>query len=484
MSLLLVNSNRMRPPIAPIGLDYVGSAARGAGIDARLVDLCLEPDGAGALRQAVAACEPRLVGISFRNSDDSFWPTAASFVSQLAALVAAVRGLTAAPIVLGGVGNSVFAAELLERAGADFGIRGDGERALIELWRELTGSRRAPRLERVPGLLWRRRAGGIAANPPAWEAPPAVPSARDFVDNRAYFRLGGQAGFETKRGCARCCSYCVEREAKGDRHRLRDPRDVAAEVARLAAQGVDVLHTCDSEFNLPREHALAVCAELERHGLGDRVRWYAYAAVLPFDGELARAMRRAGCAGVNFGADSAWPQMLDVYAQPHRGADLERAVRLCREHDMAVMLDLLLGGPGETRASVRHTIEFVKRIDPDCAGAALGLRLYPRTPLARRLETEGALEANPGIRRRYGGPIDLCQPTYYISPLLGAAPAAYVRELVEGDIRFFEPLDDPAEAASTAPGSDYNYSDNDLLAQAIAAGARGAYWHILRRLRG
>ena len=59
----------------------------------------------------------------------------------------------------------------------------------------------------------------------------------------------------------------------------RMPADVGEDtthVDRAPAhrQGVDVLHLCDSEFNIPAEHAMAVCQEIIARGLGDRVRWY------------------------------------------------------------------------------------------------------------------------------------------------------------------------------------------------------------------
>ena len=259
---------------------------------------------------------------------------------------------------------------------------------------------------------------------------------------------------------------------------------MADEFESLAAQGIDVLHLCDAEFNIPADHARAVCEELIRRGLGERVRWYAYLAVVPFDAELARAMRRAGCVGINFTGDSASPAMLQTYRQPHGRDDLAEAVRLCRAEGIAVMIDLLLGGPGETPQSVRETIEFVRRIGPDCAGAALGVRLYPGTAMADVVAAEGPLATNPAIHRRYAGPIDLVRPTFYVSPALGPQPARLVRELIDGDPRFFAPVDhEPDSETAAAPSTDHNYNDNQALVDAIAAGARGAYWDILRRMR-
>ena len=144
-----------------------------------------------------------------------------------------------------------------------------------------------------------------------------------------------------------------------------------------------------------------------------------------------------------------------------------------------MMLDLLLGGPGETPETVAESIAAIKQIGPDCAGAALGLRIYPGTPVESVIAAEGPMEDNPNIRRRYQGAIDLLQPTFYIARALGDRPAALVRELIGDDPRFFPPQDDEANDSDATAG-DHNYSDNQELVQAIAAGARGAYWDLLR----
>ena len=507
--LLLINVNRMVPPIAPVALDYIAGAVRRSCHEVSVLDLCFAPDPSAALVESLARQQPELIGISFRNLDDCFWPGTAWFLPALVDTIRTVRNHSRAPIVLGGIGFSVCADRILSFAGADFGVRGDGEHSVNELLTELRGDRR---FDRVDGLLW-RDGGYIRANRPAWPAHLTVPSDRGAVDNARYFRTGGQVGVETKRGCNRACVYCAERLAKGPSLRLRDPREVADEVESLLAQGIDVLHLCDSEFNIPLDHAEAVCNELISRSMGDRVRWYTYMAAVPLNAALVRAMRRAGCVGINFTSDSASPQMLMSYGQIHRPEDLARAVCLCRSEGIAVMLDLLFGGPGETRKTAAETIDFVRSVNPDCAGAALGIRVYANTPIETILAKQGSLDGNPGIRRHYDGPVDLLKPTFYVSPALGDHPAVEIRELIAGDSRFFEPADDlllkpptgaeagnpsPLEApkAHTAelgdspplerradPYADYNYNDNRTLMKAIENGARGAYWDILRRLR-
>ncbi len=474
--LTLINTNRMVPAIGPIGMDYVAAAVEQAGIEVEILDLALVEKPDMAMKEYFAAREPELVGISFRNADDCFWPSADWFVPGLKEVIQNLRDLTEAPIVLGGVGYSIFPRQILKYTNADFGVWGDGEAGLPALAHQLRGSRR---LTDVPGLVWQEN-DAIRCNPPSWPDPISLGTARRFIDNLSYFQRGGQCGLETKRGCNRKCIYCADPLAKGNKPRLRDPSQVADEFQSLLSQGIDVLHLCDAEFNVPGDHAYAVCAELSRRCLGDKIRWYTYMSPSPFDAKLAEAMARAGCVGVDFTGDSACESMLRTYGQRHRSKDLAEAVRLCRANGMAVMIDLLLGGPGETTQTVRETIDFIKKIDPDCAGAALGMRIYPGTAMERMVAEEFQAGHDNNIRRKYTGPIDLLKPTFYISSALGERPAELVRDIIGGDERFFEPA---VEVAEDDDAANYNYNENLPLTQAIRNGARGAYWHILRKLR-
>jgi len=473
--LTLINVNRMKPAIGPIGLDYIACSGRQAGIETDILDLCFTEDISLALRQYFANHNPLLIGISLRNSDDCFWPSGQWFIPDLAEIIKFLRGTTDAPIVLGGVGFSIFPQRILEYTEADFGIHGDGEKAIISLLRELRESRN---FEKVEGLMWHEQ-GKLRTNKPAWPKQLSLPVSREAVDNKRYFNEGAQCGLETKRGCNRQCIYCADPLAKGTQSRLRTPTEVADEVQALLNHRIDVLHLCDAEFNIPRQHAIDICNELIDRRLGEKLQWYTYMAVLPFDAELAEAMRKAGCVGINFTGDSAAASMLEKYRQLHRRKDIASAVKLCRDNNIKVMIDLLLGGPGETPQTVKETIDFIKEVSPDCAGAALGIRIYPGTEMARIVESEG-LENNQNIRRNYETDVDFFRPTFYISSALGQQAAELVRDIIAGDQRFFEPM--PEKQSNDTP-TDHNYNDNTQLVEAIEKGARGAYWDILHQLR-
>lgn len=473
MRVLLVNTNRMKPAIAPIGLDYLADAVVDAGHEAWLLDLCFSQDVESDIAAGTRQFGPDVIGVTIRNTDDCYFSGGAFFVPEIKKMVEAIRAASNVPVVLGGVGFSVAPEAVLEFVGGNYGIAGPGEHSFVRLLAALD-SRLG--LESVPSLLY-RDGDAILRNPGnASLAEAHFPRRRQLPDNARYFREGGQIGFETKRGCNMNCIYCAEPGAKGRRVHLRPPAMIADEVKRLVAQGIDHFHTCDCEFNIPGNHAKDVCRAIVAADLGEKIRWYAYCSIVPFDAEMAGLMRAAGCVGIDFGADSANDEMLRRLGHDFASDDLKRTADLCHEHGIVFMYDLLVGSIGETRETIQETIDFMRAIDADCVGVSMGVRLYEDTQIARNVLAQGDISANPGV---YGAKTDnphFLKPVHYVSPAVGADIVDYLYELVGGDSRFFLPSNKRAD-------SNYNYNDNSILVDAIRGGARGAYWDILRRMR-
>lgn len=471
MRILLVNTNRMKPACAPIGIDYVADSLIEAGHDPRLLDLCFSDEVRADIKAAVCDFDPHLIGLTVRNTDECYM-SGAFFLPFVNEVIECLREHSDAPIVMGGVGFSVMPEAVMRFCRPDYGIAGEGEEAFPRLVKAI-GARL--NLNDIPNLLYWEGAM-LRRNPTRYAALDDLPRTRSFLDNALYFREGGQAGFETKRGCDMKCIYCADPVSKGRHVRLRTPKHVVDELKLLLAQGVDHFHTCDCEFNVPGDHAKDICREIISSGIADKVRWYAYCSVTPFDDEMADLFARAGCAGIDFGADSAHDEMLKRLGRAFRREDLARTADLCHKHGIPFMYDLLIGGPGETRETVRQTIEFMRRIDADCVGLSMGVRIYDGTPMADYIRSLGDVASNPDIYGVKEDNPDFMRPIFYVSPDLGENIASIVSELVAGDPRFFVPSREEAD-------SNYNYNDNAVLVRAIADGARGAYWDILRRMR-
>jgi hypothetical protein len=210
-----------------------------------------------------------------------------------------------------------------------------------------------------------------------------------------------------------------------------------------------------------------VCKEIIHRDLGDKLRWYAYCSPVPFSGELAKLMRRAGCVGINFGVDNGDEEMLRQLRRSFTPDDILKASHSCKEAGIAVMLDLLLGSPGETKESIIRTIELMRRVRPDRVGVSLGVRVYSGTELANLVMPEELREGLVGG----DGPLE---PLFFIEPRIAPFAFELLDELIGDDRRFF--FFDPSR-----PGRNYNYNANQLLVDAVRKGYRGAYWDILRR---
>ncbi|HEY91373.1 MAG TPA: radical SAM protein [Dehalococcoidia bacterium] len=465
---LLINTNVIRPPVSPIGLEYAGESLVTAGLPVRVLDLVFETDWRLALANVIKAEDPLLVGLTVRNTDDCSFTTRRSFLPWISEFVSEVRRLTGAFILLGGVGFSVMPEAVLRLTGADAGIYGDGEETLPALVKCLMDGKN---ITHLPNLVYREGESIMRNHRVNADLRKIPPHRRDLFNNRKYEEQGAMVGIETTRGCPDRCIFCADVVAKGSTVRLRPPAAIVQEIRNLLAQGVSWFHTCDSEFNRTTDHVKNICRAIIEGGLGDSIQWYAYCSPVPFDSKMASLMKRAGCKGINFGVDSLSNEQLIRLGRGHTVSDVEETVKTLKKYDLNYMFDLLVGGPGETPETVRTTIDSVRRLGIPLTGIAAGMRVYPGTPLAQCV-TEGTIKE--GLYP--DGETGLHEPVFYMSPGLGNDALQLIHKMVSGDQRFLF-------LASPSDEDNYNYADDDALSDAIRQGARGAFWDIISRNR-
>jgi len=108
MRVALVNTNQIKPPIAPIGLDYLAEALNTDGHQIEILDLCWVDDWSSAISSFFNEKDFELVGVTLRNTDDCAFTSRQSFLGEFIKMVNTIRKHTDALIVLGGVGFSVM----------------------------------------------------------------------------------------------------------------------------------------------------------------------------------------------------------------------------------------------------------------------------------------------------------------------------------------------------------------------------------------
>jgi radical SAM superfamily enzyme YgiQ (UPF0313 family) len=161
----------------------------------------------------------------------------------------------------------------------------------------------------------------------------------------------------------------------GHAWRKRSADDVAAEMAKAKKYWPEVREFFfdDDTFNIQKARTVELCAKLKPLGL----TWSCTSRVTT-DYETLKAMKEAGCRLLIVGFESGDPQILKNIK---KGATLERArqfVKDCRKLGLAVHGDFILGLPGETKETIRRTIDFAKELNVETIQVSVA-HAYPGT---------------------------------------------------------------------------------------------------------
>ncbi|RPJ32804.1 MAG: radical SAM protein [Verrucomicrobiaceae bacterium] len=407
--VLLVNFNEYDQPypVYPLGLAYVDGALREDGHVTEIWDVVSPVE---SLEETVMRFRPDFIGITMRNIDNQQSHNPRIFTRDLLACVAKLRAVSAAPLILGGGGFSIFPQQIHELSGVEFGVVGEGGATIRRLLRTLRGS--GGTLSEISGLIFRNSKGETVTVPREREAAdPAVPPHHDKASLAAYIQEGSPVGVQTQRGCPLKCCYCTYPMIEGNSSRFRTGEEVAEELACLAACGVRQVFFVDSVFNTSNKHVVDVCEAILRAGV--KINWECF--LRPSKGttrELMELMQRAGLNHIEFGSDSFSDPVLRRYGKSFDFED----IRLVSEHANALKIRythfIIFGGPGETEATMEETLARAATLPNALYFATVGMRVYPGTPLWRL-----ACLREPG-----GEPADcLLEPLFHIEPPLTAS---------------------------------------------------------------
>jgi radical SAM superfamily enzyme YgiQ (UPF0313 family) len=224
-------------------------------------------------------------------------------------------------------------------------------------------------VEDLPGVSFRKN-GHIVNNPERRpienldELPWVTKVYKRDLDVRRYnvpFLLNPYISLYTSRGCPAMCTFCLWPQThSGHRWRLRSTDDIAREVAYAK----EIFRACQG--NLLRRRHLQLS-----EGAHHRVVQEAEAAEFHLvctsrvttDYDTLKAMKDSGCRLLIVGYESGDQQILKNIK---KGATIDMALRFtdnCKKLGLMVHGDFIIGLPGETRESIRKTIDFAKRLD-------------------------------------------------------------------------------------------------------------------------
>jgi len=249
----------------------------------------------------------------------------------------------------------------------------------------------------IKGLSWRKPDGGIVHNEPREtllnmdELPWVTPVYKRDLTIENYFSgylKHPYVSFYTGRGCKSRCTFCLwPQTIGGHRYRVRSVEDVVAEMkwAKAAFPQVREFFFDDDTLtdNGPRVEALAV--ELGKLG----VTWSCNAkANVPR--KTLEVMRDNGLRLLLVGYETGNQQILFNIKKGMRVEFARRFTRDCHELGILIHGTFILGLPGETRETIRETLQFAKEINPHTIQVSLAAP-YPGTFLYRQAKENGWL---------------------------------------------------------------------------------------------
>ena len=410
MRLLFISTNRCRLVFLPLPLGLAAVvAAVGEAHEVRVLDFMFAEDPLAQVDRAVAEFRPEVIGISVRNIDNQDSRLPEIYFPEVKDLVQHLRGVSPAPVVLGGAGFSVAPLEFMEFTGADFGMVGEGEffARFLQVYPEKAW-------DQVPGLIWRQDRG-LKLNPrqpvPQLEVLPG-PALEYFTPGR-YQETPGSAGLpgmipvQSRRGCPMRCIYCSTPLLEGTRTRAWAPEQVASWLAAWHEQwGLSRFYFVDNIFNCPVDYGRRLCRAIAALGLP--LEWVCLINPAFPDQELFELIRAAGGAMVQVGNESGSELVLSRLGKGFALRQVERTLKMLQAAHLPFTCFLLLGGPGETRETLQESVAFLEAYQPKMVNLKAGIRIHPGLPLHRLALAEGVVKPED----------NLLWPKFYLAPAI------------------------------------------------------------------
>ena len=272
--------------------------------------------------------------------------------------------------------------------------RGEYDLTLVELAKALESGKT---LKGIRGLSFRKK-NKIIHNkdrpfltPKQLDELPFVSEIyKKHLDIRKYFYaslLYPQVTILTARGCPFNCSFCPI-PFKGS-YRPRSPENVVEEFEYIQSELPEVKEVMieDDTFPISKSRTLKICKLMKERGI--KLPWSCNARV-DTDFETLKAMKEANCRLLCVGFECYSQESLDKVHKRTTATMQLRFMRDCRKLGILVNGCFILGLPGENLETIRETVEFAKKLNPDTA-QFYPLFAYPGTEAWDWAEENGYL---------------------------------------------------------------------------------------------
>ncbi|MGQ9720985.1 MAG: B12-binding domain-containing radical SAM protein [Candidatus Jordarchaeum sp.] len=358
-------------PTIPLGLCYIAAVAEKNGFEVEILDLLVSRFSIKKVEDKMKEFKPEIVGVG---------PVTISYPAALRVLEACKKfGVTT---VIGGCHVSFYDREALREAPyLDIVVRGEGEHTFLDIIR-------GKNLQTIEGVTYRED-GEIIQNPPRKfiENLDEIPwPARHLVPISKYRAFKSGCDMMTGRGCPYSCTFCVGGKMVGKKPRFRDISKCVDEIEEIVYKyGFDRINVVDDLLTINHKRVFEFCDELDNRGL--KIEWTAFSRVDTVTKEILTRMKETGCIFILYGVESGNQKILNLAKKRTTIEKIRRGVTISNEVGITTLSSFILGLPGETKETIKESMEFGKSL-----GNWYGFHIlspYPGTEIRERAEELG-----------------------------------------------------------------------------------------------
>jgi hopanoid biosynthesis associated radical SAM protein HpnJ len=266
---------------------------------------------------------------------------------------------------------------------------------------------RGASLDELPGVSFRKN-GDFVHNPEGGyienldEMPWVTKVYKRDLDFRRYnvpFLKNPFLSLYTSRGCPALCTFCLWPQThSGHRWRLRSADDVVNEVKWAIDNfpGLQEIFFDDDTFNYKGARTIELCKKLAPLNFT-----FSCTSRVTTDEDTLKAMKDAGFRLMIVGYESGDPQVLKNIK---KGATVDMARRFthnAHKIGLTIHADFIVGLPGETRESIRRTIDFSKELDCETVQVSIA-HPYPGTEFYDYAKTNDLIQLDASMTDEMG----------------------------------------------------------------------------------
>jgi anaerobic magnesium-protoporphyrin IX monomethyl ester cyclase len=337
----------------PLNLALLAAIAERHGHEVAILDGEAERLPLDEMARRAAAQRPDLIGFTATSPFFHLSKAVAEGIKRIAPHI---------PIAVGGPHITIMKEKALLPV-FDYAFVGEAE----ESWPAfLNAVERGRDVAAIAGLIFRRNGDIVSTGQPADITDlDALPTPARHLLHMARYKLGTLRGrlpftsIQTMRGCPWKCIFCASDALKTTEMRVRSPRSVVEEIKQVVETfGTRHFYIVDDVMTLWKDHILAIADLIDREGLSITFEGSTRANLVE-DDVIARLVK-SGLIRLSFGLETVDPEIRRTMKKQVPLDHYVRANGICNKHGVEALNSVMIGLPGETRETVRATLNFLR----------------------------------------------------------------------------------------------------------------------------